>query len=50
MNADTMEEISLTTMTTTPIILRMAYQSHVKPLGILKQILTTIGGIDFRID
>ena len=50
MNADTMEEIGLTTMTTTPIILRMADQSHVKPLGILKQVLTTIGGIDFRID
>ena len=50
MNADTMEEIGLTTMTTTPIILRMADQSRVKPLGILKQVLTTIKGIDFRID
>ena len=50
MNADTMEEIGLTTMTTTPIILRMANQSRVKPLGILKQVLTTIGGIDFQID
>ena len=50
MNVDTMEEIGLTTMTTTPIILRMADQSRVKPLGILKQVLTTIGGIDFRID
>ena len=50
MDADTMEEIGLTTMTTTPIILRMANQSHVKPLGILKQVLTTIGGIDFQID
>ena len=50
MNADTMEEIGLKTMTTTPIILRMADQSHVKPLGILKQFLTTIGGIGFQID
>ena len=50
MNADTMEEIGFTTMTTTPIILRMADQSCVKPLGILKQVLTTIGGIDFHID
>ena len=50
MNADTMEEIGLTTMATTPIILRMADQSHVKPLGILKQVHTTIGGIDFQID
>ena len=36
MNVDTMEEIGLTIMTTTPIILRMADQSRVKPLGILK--------------
>ena len=50
MNVDTMEEIGLKTMTTTPIILRMADQSRVKPLGILKQVLTTIGGIDFQID
>ena len=50
MNADTMEEIGLTAMTTNPIILRMVDQSHVKPLGILKQVLTTIGGIDFQID
>ena len=50
MNVDTIEEIGLTTMTTIPIILRMADQSHVKPLGILKQVLTTIGGIDFQID
>ena len=50
MNVDTMEEIGLTTMTTTPIILRMADQSHIKPLGILKQVLTTIEGIDFQID
>ena len=50
MNADTMEEIGLKTMSTTPIILRMADQSRVKPLGILKQVLTTIGGLDFQID
>ena len=50
MNADTMQEIGLTTMTTTPIILKMADQSRVKPLGILKQVLTTIGGIDFQIN
>ena len=47
MNVDTMEEIGLTTITTTPIILRMADQSRIKPLGILKQVLTTIGGIDY---
>jgi hypothetical protein len=45
MNVDTMEELGLTSMTTTPIILRMADQSRVKPLGMLSQLLTTIGGI-----
>ena len=49
MNADTMEEIGLTTMITTPIILRMANQSRVKPLGILKQVLTTIGELIFEL-
>ena len=50
MNADTIEEIGFTTMTTIPIILRMVDQSRVKPLGVLKQVLTTIGGIDFQIN
>jgi hypothetical protein len=50
MNVDTMEELDLTSMTTTPIILRMADQNRVKPLGMLSQLLTTIGGIDYKID
>ena len=50
MNVDTMEELGITTMTTTPIILRMVDQSRVKPLRMLSQLLTTIGGIDFKID
>ena len=50
MNVDTMEELGITTMTTTPIILRMADQSRVKPLGMLSQLLTTIGGIEYKID
>jgi hypothetical protein len=50
MNVDTMEELGLTSMTTTPIILRMADQSRVKPLGMLSQLLTIIGGIDYKID
>jgi len=41
MNFETMEELGLTTMTTTPIIHRMANQSRVKPLGMLSQIVTT---------
>ena len=49
-NVDTMEELGLTSMTTTPIILKMANQSRVKPLGMLSQLLTTISGIDYKID
>jgi hypothetical protein len=49
-NVDTMEELGLTSMTTTPIILRMVDQSRVKPLGMLSQLLTIIGGIDYKID
>jgi hypothetical protein len=37
-NVDTMEQLGITTMTTTPIILRMADQSRVKPLGMLSQL------------
>ena len=49
MSAETMEEIGLTNMTITPIILRMAYQSGVKPLGIVRRVPTLIGGISFKI-
>jgi len=35
MSQETMDEIELTTMISTPIILKIAYQSKVKPLGIL---------------
>ena len=44
-----MEEIGLTNMTTTPIILRMADQSRVKPLGIVRRVPTLIEGISFKI-
>ena len=50
MNVDTMEELGLTNMTSTPIILRMADQSRVVPLGILKGIITNIGGLRFKIN
>ena len=50
MNAYTIDEIGLKKMATTPIIFRMANQSQVKPLGILRQVLTTIGGLKFKID
>ena len=50
MNYKTMEELGLTSMIPTPIILRMANQSRVKSMGMLSQILTTIGGLDYKID
>jgi hypothetical protein len=50
MNLETMDEIGLTNMISTPIILRMADQSKVKPLGILKQVPTLVGGIEYNID
>jgi hypothetical protein len=50
MNQETMDEIGLTRMIPTPIILRMADQSKVKPLGILKQVPTLVGGIEYKID
>ena len=49
MSAETIEEIGLTTMTTISIILRMADQSRVKPLGIVRRVPTLIGGISFKI-
>ena len=49
MSAETMEEIGLTTMTTTSIILRMVDQSRVKILGIVRRVPTLIGGISFKI-
>ena len=45
-----MEEIGLTNMSTIPIILRMAYQSHVETLSILNQISTIIGGIEYKVN
>jgi hypothetical protein len=50
MSVKTMEEIGLTNMSTTPIILRMVDQSRVKPLGILNQVPTTIGGIKYEVN
>ena len=50
MNQETMDEIGLTNMISTPIILRMVDQSKVKPLKILKQVLTLVGGIEYKID
>lgn len=50
MNRETMDEIGLTNMIATPLILRMADQSKVKPLGLLKQVPTLVGEIEYEID
>ena len=44
-----MEEIGLITMTTIPIILRMANQSRLKPLGIVRRVPILNEGISFKI-
>ena len=49
MNQETMDEIGLTNMIATPKILRMANQSKVKPLGILKQVPTLVGGLNIKL-
>ena len=49
MSVVTMKKIGLKSMTTTPIIFRMADQSSVKPLGIVRRVSTLIGGILFKI-
>ena len=50
MNQEIMDEIGLTNMISTPIILRITDQSKVKPLGILKEAPTLVGGIEYKID
>ena len=50
MIVDTIDEISLKTIATTLIILRMANQSWIKPLDIFRHVLTIIWGLEFKID
>jgi hypothetical protein len=50
MNHETMDEIGLTNMISILIILRMADQTKVKPLGILKQVPILVGIIEYKID
>ena len=42
MSIETIEEIGLNTMSTTPIILRMIYQSRIKSLGVVRRVPTLI--------
>ena len=50
MNADTMSNLDLLGLTHTGLVLRMADQSRVKPMGILPSVLTIIAGIEYKID
>jgi hypothetical protein len=45
MNMDTMNSLHLFGLQQTKLMLRMANQSRVKPLGILPQVKTSISGI-----
>lgn len=49
LSVETMKEIDLTNMSTTLIILRMADQGCVKPLGILNQVPATISSIKQKV-
>ena len=50
MNLDTMKGLQLTGLQDTKLMLRMADQSRVKPLGILFDVKTTIAGNPYWID
>ena len=50
MNLDTMNGLQLTGLQDTKLMLRMADQSRVKPLGILSNVKTTIAGNPYWID
>ena len=50
MNLDTMKGLQLTGLQDTKLMLRMADQSRVKPLGILSDVKTTIAGNPYWID
>ena len=49
MSYKTIEELDSIKLKYIPIILKMSDQSRVKPLRILSSILTTMGGIDFKV-
>ena len=50
MNLDTMNSLQLTGLQDTKLMLRMADQSRMKPLGILSNVKTTIAGNPYWID
>ena len=50
MNSETMHGLDMKNLVPTSLILRMADQSQVKPMGILRSVITTIAGIQYPID
>ena len=50
MNSETMHGLDMKNLVPTSLILRMADQSRVKPMGILRSVITTIAGIQYPID
>jgi hypothetical protein len=50
MNIDTMLSLHLPRLEETKLVLRMADQSRVKPLGIIPKVKTSISGITYFID
>ncbi|KAH7430571.1 hypothetical protein KP509_08G004300 [Ceratopteris richardii] len=45
-----MKALGLTHMEETPMSLRMADQTQVKPVGLLKNVSTVVGGLEFSVD
>jgi hypothetical protein len=50
MNVETMNELGISNVVSTTIILKMADSSQVKPLGVLEQIPTLVANIEYKID
>jgi hypothetical protein len=50
MSAKIMEKLGLTKLRPTTLILRMANQNRVKPMGFLLMVHTIIIGIEYKID
>ena len=50
MNVDTMNELGISNVESTTMILKMADSSQIKPLGVLEQIPTLIINIEYKVD
>lgn len=50
MNVEIMNDLGITSVVSTSIILKMANSSRVKPLRVLEQVPTLIANIEYEID